>query len=112
MLHSWCNEAVTVKRAPLVERRGSTVRDWDNASSHCVSGCSVQPASTASNKDGRAEQVTDRYELLAPPCSDVEAGDRIVFGGRVFEIDGAPYEWKSPTGRVAHLHAHLVEWRG
>lgn len=111
MLPSFCKECVTIRRAPLIERRGSTVRDWDNYTTHTISGCSVQPASTSSNEE-RAEQVTERAELYAPPGANVETGDRVEVGGIVYDIDGAPYTWKSPTGRVTHLHAHLIEWSG
>ena len=111
MLHNWCRDAVTIRRAQLTERRGSTVRDWTNYTEHTIRGCSVQPSSTSSNED-RAEQVTDRWELYAPPCADVKRGDRVVYKGTVYDIDGDPYTWKSPTGRTTHLHAHLIEWSG
>ena len=111
MLHSWCNETVKVTRAPWRDARGTKVRDWANASTHTVLGCSVQPASTSRNFE-RAQQETDRWALYAPPGSDIEAGDRISHHGATFEVDGAPYTWKSPTGRVTHMHANLVEWVG
>lgn len=111
MLPSFCTETVTIERAPLETVRGSAVRDWTKAQPHTISGCSVQPASTSSNEE-RAEQVTDRWELYAPPGADIETGDRVMWSGHTFDIDGAPYQWASPTGRVTHLHAHLVRWEG
>jgi len=111
MLHSWCDDTVKVTRAPWMETRGTKVRDWANATTHTVGGCSVQPASTSRNFE-RAQQETDRWTLYAPPQSDIQAGDRINHHGATFEVDGAPYTWKSPTGRVTHMQAPLVEWRG
>lgn len=111
MLPSFAKQTVTVKRAGFASSRGSKQRDWSNPSTHAVHGCSVQPASTSSNED-RAEQVTDRWELYASPNADVRRGDRVEHGGKTYEVDGDPFEWVSPTGRVTHLHAHLVEWTG
>ena len=87
------------------------VRDWAHAETHTITGCSVQPSATASNFE-RSEQVTDRWQLFAPPKSDLMTGDRVEFDGTTYDLDGAPYEWTSPTGRVSHLQAHLIEWEG
>lgn len=112
MLPSFCDDAVTVKRARLVERRGTIVPDWSDPQEFELRGCSVQPGSTSRDFDGRAVQVTEDWTLFAPPGSDIEAGDRIVWRGRTFETDGAPMPWESPTGRVSHVWARLAEWRG
>ena len=112
MLHSWCQDVVTVTRAPWKNTRGTKVRDWDNATEHTVCGCSVQPATTMRDFADRAEQVTDRWTLYAPPCADLATGDRITCNGQTYEIEGAPFKWKSPTGAVSHKHANLVKWSG
>ncbi|MBR2838987.1 MAG: hypothetical protein IKE55_09405 [Kiritimatiellae bacterium] len=112
MLPSFFDETVTVTRAPLATVRGSQVRDWANAESHAVAGCTVQPSTTSRDFEGRAGQASDEWRLYAPPGADVQAGDRIGCGGRDYEVDGVPYVWKSPTGRVTHMQARLVEWRG
>lgn len=111
MLPSFANVTVTVRRAPFKEQRGTTVRDWAAATEHEVAGCEVQPSSTSRDFE-RAEQLADSWRLYAPPGSDIEAGDRIVFEGTVFDIDGVPYTWKSPTGRVSNMQCRLVEWSG
>ena len=111
MLPSWCRDTVTVKRAPVVAVRGSEARDWNNAASHTVAGCSVQHASVMRDFN-RAVNVSESWTLYAPPGADIEAGDRIEWNGHTFEINGAPYAWTSPTGRVSSVQVPLVEWKG
>lgn len=108
----WMDNTITVLRPSKTEERGVEVSDWDNPAKHEVAGCSVQPASTSREFGGRVAQVVDGWTLIAPPDADVAEGDRVEFGGRAYEIDGAPYRWDSPTGRVSSLQAHLVDWRG
>jgi hypothetical protein len=50
--------------------------------------------------------------LYAPPFADIEDGDRVSDGSGTYVVDGIPYEWKSPTGRVSHLQARLRKWEG
>ena len=112
MLPSFCKDSVTVKRAQLVDRRGSKVLDWSNPTSTTLKGCSVQPSTTSRDFDGRTVQVYEGWTLYALPGSDLQAGDRIEYDGLTFEIDGAPMKQPSPTGRVSHIWARLAEWRG
>ena len=37
---------------------------------------------------------------------------RIEFGGDTYVVDGIPYVWKSPTGRVSSKQARLKKWAG
>ena len=112
MLPSFCKDVATVKRAQLVDRRGTKVLDWSNPETFELSGCSVQASTTARDFNGRSIQVTEEWTLYAPPGSDLQAGDRIEWENATFEINGAPMPWKSPTGRVSHVKAKLTEWRG
>lgn len=112
MLPSWCRQSVTVLRAPVVTRGMRSERDWANAQSHELSGCSVQPASTSSDFAAVDAVATADATLYAPPLSDIQEGDRVVFAGDTYVVDGIPYEWESPTGRVSHLQARLRRWEG
>ena len=112
MLPRFCKDVVTVKRAEQVDKRGTTVLDWSSPTTFEISGCSVQPSTTSRDFDGRALQVSEDWVLYAPPDADVQAGDRVEWHGSVFEINGSPMPWESPTGRVSHVWARLVEWRG
>ena len=111
MLPSWAGDAITVERPPMVERRGTTVPDWAHAQTHEVSGCSVQIPTTSMSLDVRT-QTELAGTVYAPPTADIKAGDRITFGTARFLVNGEPMPWRSPTGRVSHLQARIVAWRG
>lgn len=96
----------------MADKRGTKTPDWENATTHTIDGCSVQPSMSTRDFDGRVIQVTEEWTLYAPLDSDLKAGDRIEWQSLTFEIDGAPMPWKSPTGRVSHIWARLAEWRG
>ena len=112
MLPSFCRDDVTRKRPTLTDKRGTQVLDWLNPSVATISGCSVQPNTTTRDFDGRTIQVTEDWTLYAPPGTDIQAGDRIEWNSHVFEVNGAPMPWASPTGRVSHVWARLSEWSG
>lgn len=111
MLPSWANDTITVERAAQRPQRGTTVPDWANAATHTVSGCSVQLPTTSMDLNGR-RQTELAGTVYAPPTADIKAGDRITFGDVRFLVDGEPMPWTSPTGRVSHLQARIVAWRG
>ena len=112
MLPSFCRDVVTITRAPLVESRGTKIRDWSQATTHTVAGCSVQPGGTDGTWGEQRNGATVRATLYAPPGANIEFADRVSFGGVAYSIDGAPQEWRSPTGRVTHMTMPLIDWRG
>lgn len=112
MLPSWCNEAVTVRRAAMATVGTRQERDWANATESTVSGCIlVRPRTSTDFGDPARTRAID-WLLLAPPASDIAEGDRIVHGGRVYEVDGIALERTSPSGAVSHVRAALVAWGG
>lgn len=113
MLPSWCQDSVTVLRAPLASRGGRRARDWKQAVPHELHGCSLQPSTSETDFDGAQRNASEsQARLLCPPGSDVAEGDRIVSASRTWEVDGVPYELRSPTGRVSNMVVRLREWRG
>lgn len=112
MLPSFARDVVTVYRAPLIESRGTQIRDWNNATSHTVAGCSFQPTSTATTWADERHTHDIRASLWLPPGADIEAEDKVEYEGHTYAIDGAPLPWKSPTGLVDHVVANLIDWRG
>ena len=114
MLPDFCNDEVTVWRAGSKESRGATVPDWDAATSHALTGCSVQPRTTTMDMDGRT-QTELGGTIIAPPDADLRAGDRIEwvdYGGTTHAfVVGEPRHLTS-IPQVAHVSADLTEWRG
>lgn len=111
MLPSWCNDTITILRPTMVSSRGTYVPDWSKPTETSVPGCSVQTGTTGEDRDGRTSTALLGTVYL-PPGTDVQAGDRIVFAGTTYEVQGAPMAWGSPTGRVSHVQARIAVWRG
>lgn len=109
---SFFTDTVTVLRAPLRSTRGTAVRDWANAVAHEVDRCQVTAAATSQDRDGRVVQVADRRTLRAPYDADIQEGDRVVYEGRTYEVDGEVFHSKSPTGRVSTTRCALARWEG
>ena len=112
MLPSFCRDTVTIKRAQMVDKRGTIVADWLNPQVFTIGGCSVQPSTSTRDFDGRTLGILEEWTLYAPTGADLRAGDRVVWRDTTFEINGAPMPWESPTGRVSHVYARLTEWSG
>lgn len=112
MLPSFCRDTVTRIRPGTKDSRGTTIPDWDNATTVEIKGCSMQPASTTLSQDGRVLGITDTYTLFAPPTADIEAGDHIEFHNKVYEIDGDVRIQPSATGRLDHLNITLKRYHG
>ena len=102
---------MTIKRPGTITARGVTVQDYSNAISHTVDGTSVQFRSTDMSLDQR-DSVSVQAVVYFPPGTDVEAGDIVVFDGVEYRIDGAPLPVTSPTGRISHIKASIVDWEG
>lgn len=112
MLPSWCTQSVTRIRPGQKTIRGSVVPDWDNATEEIITGCSVQPASTSLSEDGRVLGIADGWTAYLPESADVIAGDHILFNGNVYEINGEPRVWQSPTGHNNHIMLNLRRFAG
>ncbi len=112
MLPSFCKQTVTRVRPGTTTSRGSTVPDWTNATTKDITDCSMQPAGTSLSKDGRVLGISDAFTCFMQPGSDVQAGDRIVFGGVTYEINGDLRVWPSATGALDHIELNLVRYAG
>lgn len=112
MLPSWASDTVIRLRATIITQRGSEIPDWTNPNRLTITGCSMQPAGTSLTQDGRVQGTSDGYSCFLPPGADVQAGDRIEYGGLVYTIMGEPRVWQSPTGRVSNTQLQLERWYG
>lgn len=113
MLPSFCKESITRIRPGTKTLRGSEVPDWSESKVNTltISGCSVQPATTSLSMDGRVLAINEQMTAYLPEGSDVLAGDRIVYNGETYEINGEPKRW---TGAVnlSNIQLNLTRWEG
>ena len=109
---SFMTDSATVIRAPLTNVNGAQVRNWPGASTHTLSRIQITAQSTSRDFEGRVTQVTDRRTLRAPYDADIQPGDRVLWNGEKYEVDGEVFHTKSPTGRVSSTRCTLVRWEG
>lgn len=109
---SFMNDTVTVLRAPIIEKNGMEKRDWTNADYFEVTDVMVTSQNTSRDFEDRTLQVSDRRTLRANYDADIKAGDRIVWNGSTYEVEGDVFHTKSPTGRVSSTRCTLVRWAG
>ena len=112
MLPSFCREAVTVSRAPLVAMRGTSERDWAHAVAHEVAGCSVQPSQTSQDASEPRPGISLSATLYAPSGADIAARDRVSCSLGRFRVVGMPMAVSSPTGALSHVRAQLSREEG
>lgn len=113
MLPSFCNQQVTRIRPGTTTSRGSTIPDWsaDKVSRLLITGCSVQPSATSLTQDGRVLGINEQWTAYLPEGSDVKAGDRIEFDGKLYTINGDPREWTGAFNK-SNMQLNLTRWEG
>lgn len=111
MLPSWANQTIVRMRPTLKDSRGSMIPDWTKPDQLTISGCSVQPSSTSLSQDGRVLGISDSWTAYLPEGSDVKEGDRIVFDGMTFTINGEPRKWTAAFTR-SNIQLNLTRWHG
>ena len=112
MALSFWKDQVTVLRAPLISKNGMEARDWENAIRITIKNVQVTAQATSREFGDRVTQVTDRRTLRAKYDADIVPGDRIIWKGDTYEIDGEVFATVSPTGRVSSTRCTLVRWEG
>ena len=108
---SFWTQSITRLRPTTTTERGSDIPDWTKPDELVIDGCSVQPATTSLNQDGRVEGISDGLTVYAPVDADIKAGDRIQYGGNVYTINGDPLIWPG-VARMQHMQVNLMRWRG
>lgn len=109
---SFINDTVTVLRAPIIDKNGMEKRDWSRSVAFDIKSVMITGRSTTRDFEGRTLQTDDRRTLRAQYDADIQAGDRIVWNGETYEIEGEVFHTKSPTGRVSSTRCSLVRWNG
>lgn len=113
MLPSFCSQEITRIRPGEKTSRGSTIPDWseDKITKLVIKGCSVQPASTSLSQDGRVLGISEGLTAYLPEGADVKAGDRILFNGDTYTIDGEPKVWTAAVN-LSNIQLNLIKWEG
>lgn len=113
MLPSFCTQEITRIRPGTKVLRGSTVFDWSESAvtKLVIKGCSVQPAATTLSQDGRVLGISEQLTAYLPEGTDVKAGDRILFDGEVYEINGEPKKWTAAR-TLSNIQLTLTRWEG
>lgn len=109
---SFFTDSVTVVRASIATKNGGQYFDWEHATTHTVDKVQVTAVSTSRDFEGRVLQISDRRTLRAGYSADIQTGDRIIWDGNTYEIEGEVFHTKSPTGRVSSTRCTLVRWQG
>ena len=109
---SFFRDTVTRLRAPIESKNGSDYFDWTQAAELVITNVQVTAQSTSRDFEGRVLNVSDRRTLRAAYDADIKAGDRIVWQGETYEVEGEVFHTKSPSGRVSSTRCTLVRWDG
>ena len=115
---SFMRDTVTVIRPGTQAVRGTTIRNWsitttgDGATMHELGNVLITAQSTMQDRDGREINITDQRRLRCMYDADIQPGDRIVWNGETYEVDGEVFKTKSPTGRVSSTRCSIARWEG
>lgn len=111
MLPQFARQSITRIRPGVKTSRGSTIPDWDNVDSLVIGGCSVQPGTTDLSQEGRVLGILDGLTCYLPEDADIKEGDRVVYDGETYTIDGSPRKWPGAFN-LGHTQITLRRWSG
>lgn len=92
--------------AETTDRRGSTVKDWAEATTQAGVAAWMHQRSTVEIRDGREARVTS-WAAFLPATATITAMDRIVWDSRTFEVAGDPLPAHGGDGSVHHYEVPL-----
>jgi hypothetical protein len=110
-------ETVTRIRAAAVTNTYSQTAedlDWTHAEPLAIDDCVLYPAGTGGEQvDVGRDQTVQTLTLLAPAGTDLTPLDRVQARGATYDVDGWPFEYRSPlTGWRPGLQVTLVRREG
>lgn len=111
-LLSFFNRTITRIRPGTITERGTDYPNWEDADELDIPNCCVAWKNTSLSQEGRVLGLIDTRVLYAPLDADIKEGDRIRYKGKVYEIDGDPMDWESPTGALDHYEIDLKRYEG
>lgn len=110
------HDTVTRLRAPITQdAHGNEIRDWDNPDSTLLERLNVQPNSQDDTDTALRTSVITSWRLQSAPGVDLdlEATDRVVYGGVVCEVVGEVARWSHPlTGQTHHVETTIRRRKG
>lgn len=109
---SFFRDSITVLRAPISTKNGSQYRLWGNASQFTIDNVQVTAAGSSQDFGERLQNLSDSRTLRANYDADIQEGDRIVYDGIIYEVDGEVYHTQSPTGRASSTRCRITRWTG
>lgn len=112
MLPSFFTQSIKIVRPSEKTERGSTVFDWTHTVETECNQCSVQPAGMRLDQDGRVLGIMDGLTIYCPYDLDVRAGDRIIYEGEAYTINGVPQPSISPSGTISTIQLQVRRWEG
>jgi hypothetical protein len=115
MIASFARQSVTrLRAAETTDRYGNPSLDWSDPDEKTIQAVTVEPlgGSGASGAaavmfDSEGGKLISRWNLHADSTADINTGDRIKYGGIIYDIDGAVFSQPSPSGRLDHLEILL-----
>lgn len=103
-------ELITPTR--VTDARGVRRADWDNpASITTIRGVNAYPGATDEQVKARST-VTIRWTVIIPFLITISPHQAVRLGGRLYQIDGEPGHWVSPTGALNHMELLLIDFKG
>jgi hypothetical protein len=110
---SFMTQTITRVRPATRVVNGRTVPDWDATpvSELDIAGWTVQPGEMDEDLANRSSQVA-RYSALGPAGADITGDDGVRYDGVLYQVDGGPQRWPSPTGGLDHTFLRLVDHQG
>lgn len=109
---SFFRESVTVVRASITKKNGAEQRDWAHAIQITINNVQVTARAPSQDFSGRLLNITDARTLRANYDADIQEGDRVVYDGSIYEVNGEVFHTKSPTGRASTTRCTLTRWTG
>lgn len=120
MLPSFANATVLrVRPTWRTDARGNRVPDYGpDVPRVPVPGCHVEPGASmevmggVGDRFGGRDSVSIRWSVYAPPGADLVSTDAVELeDGRLYQINGEPMRYPSPTGALSHVLLLLIDWR-
>ncbi|UQI44636.1 head-tail adaptor protein [Streptomyces sp. HU2014] len=100
---------VEVQRAEVVESSYSRRRDWTKARTIWAGRASVQPARASEVAGPDRETAQDRVIVYLPLDAAVDSTDRLLWGGRTYDVDGTPMRWTHGSLRHTRVQGRRSE---